>query len=119
MNEYISVIIAAAGIPSAVVGFAFWLLERKITKTEAQDREERLRRQREADQREERREVYEYNMLQSVNAAMALSEATARAVQRIPDAQCNGEMSQALEYATEVKRTQKKFLFEQGIKNLN
>ena len=32
-------------------------------------------------------------------AAMALGEATAKAVQRIPDSHCNGDMHEALEYA--------------------
>lgn len=36
-------------------------------------------------------------------AALALGEATSRAVQRIPDAHCNGDMHAALEYAQKVK----------------
>ena len=117
MNSLMPVIMAA-GIPSAVVGFAFWLLERKIQNREESDKDERIKRQKEMDDREQRREQFEYHVLQSVNASIALSEATARAVQRIPDAHCNGDMTQALDYAAEVKRSQKKFMYEQGIKNL-
>ena len=45
----------------------------------------------------------------------ALAEATAVAVQRIPDAHCNGDMHAALEYATSVKHKQKDFLTKQGV----
>lgn len=48
-------------------------------------------------------------------AAVALAEATARAVQRIPDAHCNGDMHAALDYAAGVKHKQKEFLAKQGV----
>ena len=48
-------------------------------------------------------------------APEALGEATARAVQRIPDAHCNGDMHAALQYATDIKHRQKDFLDRQGI----
>ena len=54
-------------------------------------------------------------MIKGVNAAIALGEATARAVQRIPDANCNGDMHDALEYAEKIKHEQKDFLTEQGV----
>ena len=54
-------------------------------------------------------------MIKGTSAAIALGEATARAVQRIPDAHCNGDMHAALEYATKVKHEQKDFLTKQGI----
>ena len=53
--------------------------------------------------------------MQGVNAAIALGEATARAVQRIPDAHCNGDMHAALDYAAKIKHAQKDFLARQGI----
>ena len=43
-------------------------------------------------------------------------ERRAVAVQRIPDAHCNGDMHAALEYARKVKHAQKDFLTEQGVK---
>ena len=42
-------------------------------------------------------------------------ESTARAVQRIPDAHCNGDMHAALEYAVSIKHKQRDFLSEQGV----
>ena len=41
--------------------------------------------------------------------------ATARAVQRIPDAHCNGDMHAAIDYAAKIKHAQKDFLTSQGI----
>ena len=45
----------------------------------------------------------------------AVREATAKAVQRIPDAHCNGDMHDALNYAANIKHKQKDFLTKQGI----
>ena len=74
--------------------------------------------QREAVQaaREAAREQHEGLLIQHTRAALALAEATAVAVQRIPDAHCNGDMHAALEYARKVKHAQKDFLTEQGVK---
>ncbi len=36
-------------------------------------------------------------------------------MQRIPDAHCNGDMKDALKYATDVKHKQKEFLAKQGV----
>ena len=49
---------------------------------------------------------------------LRLGEATARAVQRIPDAHCNGDMHAALDYAQKVKHEQKDFLNEQALKQI-
>ena len=54
----------------------------------------------------------------SSTASLALGEATARAVQRIPDAHCNGDMHAALDYAQKVKHEQKDFLNEQALKQI-
>lgn len=97
-------LIIAMGIPSAITGFCFWMLEKKIE-----------RRQKEQDRKDEARKQNEIIVLKGVNAAIALGEATARAVQRIPDAHCNGDMHQALEYAEKIKHEQKDFLTEQGV----
>ena len=112
----VGVLIAAMGIPSAITGFCFWLLEQKIEKRADAEKEERQARQKKEDERERAREKSELCIINCVNASLALGEATARAVQRIPDAHCNGDMHAALEYAQKVKHEQKDFLNEQAIK---
>ena len=114
----VTAIIVAASIPSAITGFCFWLIERNIQKRAEKEKEEREERQKAVDAREEVREKNELCIINSVNAAIALGEATARAVQRIPDAHCNGDMHAALEYAQKVKHEQKNFLNEQALKHI-
>lgn len=102
--ELVVIIATAFGIPTAFTGFCVWRLERKIAKREKLEEE-----------REKAREQNELFLIKGTSAAIALGEATARAVQRIPDAHCNGDMHAALEYATKVKHEQKDFLTKQGI----
>ena len=109
-------IVAMIGaLPSAMIGFGFWMIKQKIQKAE-KDREEKEKAQRAKEKkREELREQQELFLVQGVNAALALGEATAKAVQRIPDAHCNGDMHAALSYADKVKHEQRDFLAKQGI----
>jgi len=116
--EWIASLLAYAGIPTATIGFGVWWLQQKIERREVEDGKKREARQRELDERERAREKSELYMVRSIGAAMALCEATAKAVQRIPDAHCNGDMHAALEYAAKVKHEQKDFLNEQALKNL-
>ena len=126
-------IAAICGIPSAltvaIVGFFVWLLERSIVKRETARAEEEARREKaraaedakleaERTKQENSRKGFEKNLLASTNAALAVSEATARAVQRIPDAHCNGDMHAALNYAAKIKHEQRDFLAAQGIDNI-
>lgn len=104
LGEVIAIIATAFGIPTAFTGLCLWQLKRKIEKREKAEEE-----------REKAREENELFMIKGTSAAIALGEATARAVQRIPDAHCNGDMHAALEYATKVKHEQKDFLTKQGI----
>lgn len=124
---------AICGIPSAVtvasVGFFVWLLERSIVKRETARAEEEAKREKaraaeeakleaERAKQENSRKAFEKNLLATSNAALALGEATARAVQRIPDAHCNGDMHAALNYAAKIKHEQRDFLAAQGIDNI-
>lgn len=104
LGEVIVIIATSFGIPTAFTGICVWQLKRKIEKREKVEEE-----------REKAREQNELFMIKGTSAAIALGEATARAVQRIPDAHCNGDMHAALEYATKVKHEQKDFLTKQGI----
>ena len=87
-------LIVAMSIPSAFTGFCFWMLQ---------------------DEKEAAREKNEILMVKSIGAAIALGEATAEAVSRIPDAHCNGDMHAALEYARKIKHEQKDFFVEQSV----
>lgn len=107
-----------ACLPSAITGFCFWLIEQKIQKEGRKREEEERKRKEEEARREKLREQQELFLVQGVNAAIALGEATARAVQRIPDAKCNGDMKRALEYADKIKHEQRDFLAKQGIQQL-
>lgn len=119
MDGSIITIIIAAGIPSAVTGFGFWLIERKIAKRDEQMRKEAEKREKEQAERDRQRKEYELSQLNMTVATMALAEATAAAVQRIPDAHCNGDMHRALEYAQNIKNEQRDFLRKQAIKSLD
>ena len=114
----IGALVVLLGIPTAVTGFCFWMLEHRIQKREKQKEAEEAKRQKEAAARERAREDLQIITIQGTSAAIALGEATARAVQRIPDAHCNGDMHAALDYATKVKHEQKDFLTRQGIDSI-
>jgi hypothetical protein len=58
-------------------------------------------------------------MTEMTMASMTLAEVTAKAVQRIPDAKCNGDMHSALDYATSVKNKYKDFERIQTIKSVS
>lgn len=98
MNMIVAFLLAMS-IPSGITGFCFWLLQSKLEEREAK-----------RDKKEKIREDQEFLIVKSIGAAIALGEATAEAVARIPDAHCNGDMHSALEYARKVKHEQKEFI---------
>lgn len=104
----------AAGVPSAITGLLVWLIKREINKRDAINAEKEAR-------QEKREENVEKLMLMIMNTSRAtnvLAEATAKAVQRIPDAQCNGDMTAALALAEKYQKEEKDFLLEQGINHI-
>lgn len=119
MDAATKIFIAFASVlPSAVAAFCFWLIEKKIEKRSKKEEAERERRQAEIDKKEEARQKNELLTAKAIGAAIALGEATARAVQRIPEAHCNGDMDAALNYAAQVKHEQKDFLYGQAVGSL-
>ena len=90
-------VLAAASIPSAVFAAYVRRMEKKL------------------DEKDKAREDHEVLILKSINASIALGEATAEAVARIPDANCNGDMHAALEYARAVNHEHKDFLNRQAV----
>ncbi len=112
----IGALVVLLGIPTAATGFCFWMLEHRIQKREKQKGGRGGQTaEKEAAARERAREDLQIITIQGTSAAIALGEATARAVQRIPDAHCNGDMHAALDYAAKIKHAQKDFLTSQGI----
>ena len=79
LGQMVLAFVAAMGIPSAIMGLIIWRLERRIDKREKEQ----------AAQEQGQKDLFVL-VVQGTNAAIALGEATARAVQRIPDAHCNG-----------------------------
>lgn len=113
MEKIIYVFLAL--LPSAIVGFGVWLIQRQIQKSDKKREQAEEERREEEKNREKLREEQEFFLINGVTAAIALGEATAKAVQRIPDAHCNGDMHAALDYAAKVKHEQREFLAKQGV----
>ena len=103
MNDFV----LAMGIPSAAMGFMIWWLKRYIDK-----RDEK------AEEREKDLEKLMLMIMQTSRANNVLAEATARAVQRIPDAHCNGDMTSALELASKIQKEEQEFLINKGVKHI-
>lgn len=97
----------AMGIPTAVTGLMIWWLKRYIDKREDK-----------AEEREKNTEQLMLIIMRNSRATNVLAEATAKAVQRIPDAHCNGDMTRALELAEKIQKEEKDFMFDQGIKHI-
>lgn len=97
----------AMGIPTAITGLLVWWLKRHIDETE-RNREEK----------EQNTEKLMIMIMQNSRATCVLATATAKAVQRIPDAHCNGDMTHALEEAARIQEEEKDFLLDQGIKHI-
>lgn len=99
--------VIAMGIPTAITGLLVWWLKRHIDKRDAK-----------AEEREKNTEKLMLMIMQNSRSTLVLAEATAKAVQRIPDAHCNGDMTAALEQAANIQKEEQQFLFDQGIKHI-
>lgn len=96
--------VAALGIPSAIMGLIVWRIKKRAEK-----------REKAAEERADAREKLLLLLAESVGGSLALGEATARAVQRIPDAHCNGDMHEALANAVLTQGKLSTFLSTQGV----
>lgn len=119
MLEVLWPYLLAAGVPTAVCTFLVWLSQYKIQRRDKQRDEAEAEREKAREEREKAREEHDLLVIRSLAAQSALSEATARAVQRIPEFKCNGDMTKALAYAQEVKHDRREFLERQGIHALH
>lgn len=105
--EALEAVLAAIGGSAAISGLLMWFFKRFIDKRDKQ--------------REEHDKNVEALILTSMKnsrATYVLAKATAVAVQRIPDAKCNGDMTKALKDADDIQKKELDLLFDQGVRRI-
>ena len=107
VGSLILAFIAAMGIPSAITGIAVWWLKKQMDRRDAK-----------LEEKEKNTERMILLIAQNSRATYTVAEATAKAVQRIPDAHCNGDMTEALKRAKEYQMEEQQFLIDQGVKRI-
>lgn len=95
------------GIPSAITGLGVWWLKRRVESNEKKSQEQ-----------QQNIEALILMIVQSSKANQIGIQAIAKAVQRIPDAHCNGDMTEALAQMEKIQEQEKEFLMKRGIKYL-
>ena len=105
--EFLQNLVISMGIPAAITGVIVWFFKRYLDKRDAERAEQ-----------EKNTETLMLMIMNNCRATHILAEATARAVQRIPDAHCNGDMTNALTQAEKVYKAEKDFVMDQGIKRI-
>lgn len=110
--------VIAMGVPTAVTGLLVWWFKRQIDRKDAIRRAEAAAAEAKREEREQNTEKLMLMIMQTSKATNVLAEATARAVQRIPDAHCNGDMTSALEMAEKIQKEEQQFLFDLGVKHI-
>lgn len=98
-------ILLTFGVPGAITGFGIWWVKRRIEANEKKNQEH-----------EQNLENLVLMMMSSTRANSVGIQAIARAVQRIPDAHCNGDMTAALAEMSKIQETEKQFLIDKGVK---
>lgn len=100
-------ILLTFGVPSAITGLGVWWVKRRVEANEKKNQEQ-----------QSNLESLVLMIVQSSKANQIGIQAIAKAVQRIPDAHCNGDMTAALEEMEKIQEKEKQFLVERGIKYL-
>ena len=108
--EFVITLLAAAGLMSLPV----WFLKRHIDK---KDREREAERKKQ-EAKDHKIEQFMLFIMRNGRATNILATATAKAVQRIPDARCNGDMTKALDEAAKLQNEEKEFVFDQGVDHI-
>lgn len=111
-------LIISLGIPTAVTGLLAWFFKRMIDKRDTEKEKKEAEERRIRDEREKNTEALMLKIMQNSKATYILASATAKAVQRIPDAHCNGDMTSALEQAENVQKDEQQFLMDHGIRHI-
>lgn len=107
LEALIVAFVVAMGIPSAITGLAVWWLKKNIDRRDARNEE-----------KEKNTEQMILLIAQNSRATYTVAKATAKAVQRIPEAHCNGDMTAALEQAEKFQMEEQQFLIDQGVKRI-
>ena len=107
-NIFWIILVVGLGLPSAIVGILVRRIEKRLNKADALVAE-----------KEETRVRYEELMIELSIASLSLAEATASAVQNIPEAHANGEISSALDWSREIKNRYYQFSREQTARSVN
>jgi uncharacterized protein with von Willebrand factor type A (vWA) domain len=111
-------LLVAFGVPTTATGVCVWFFKRSIEKQDKKREKEQAERDKKAEEREKNTEKLMLMIMQTSRATNVLAEATAKAVQRIPDAHCNGDMTEALRRAEEIQKEEQQFLIDQGVKHI-
>lgn len=104
--------------PTTISGVLVWWFKREIERKDKEKEEAVKKREAEKEAREARIEELMLLNYRETRATNILAVATAKAVQRIPDAHCNGDMTSALAEAAAIQREEKDFLVNNGIKHI-
>lgn len=107
MEDTIVQLIMLFGIPTAITGLGVYFIKRRYIKNEAKQKEH-----------EQNLEALVLMMMQTSRANTVGITAIAKAIQRIPDAHCNGDMTTALEEMEKIQRKEQQFIIDKGIKYL-
>lgn len=107
MELTIAQLVALFGIPSAITGIGIWWFKRRVERNEAKQKEH-----------EANLEALVLMMMQTTRANTVGITAIAKAVQRIPDAHCNGDMTEALAQMDAIQKKEQQFVLDKGIKYL-
>lgn len=105
MELTIAQLIAVFGIPTAITGLGVWWFKRRIERNETKAKEH-----------ENNLEALVLMMMQTSRANTVGITAIAKAIQRIPDAHCNGDMTAALEEMEKIQKKEQQFIIDKGIK---
>lgn len=107
LKSLILAFVAAMGIPSAITSLTIWWLKKQLDKRDAKNEE-----------KEKNTERMILLIAQNSRATYTVAEATAKAVQRIPEAHCNGDMTEALKQAKKFQMEEQQFFIDQGVKRI-
>lgn len=98
------------GLSGIISGMFMLVIENSAKKREKKRVAEERKREEQAYEKEKAKCEHEVFMLESINASLKLTVITAKAVQTIPDANCNGTMKKTIDEIEEIQKKHEKFM---------